>query len=101
MLVAFASLLFMTASAPAEVFFAKDFLEVGDAGGALWTSWFVGMAIEACSSRDACRRRARRCRSRAIDRPGIGLAAPTLPLVFTFALVSYVVGGLRTGRRTS
>jgi len=46
MLVAFASLLFMTASAPAEVFFAKEFLEVGDVGfGALWTSWFAGMAV--------------------------------------------------------
>src|SRR5919198_352931 len=45
-LAAFVSLLFMTASATAEVFFAKDVLHAGDAGyGTLMTLWTVGMVI--------------------------------------------------------
>jgi hypothetical protein len=44
--VPFVSLLFMTASAPAEVFFAKDVLDAGDVGfGLLWGAWTVGMSI--------------------------------------------------------
>ena len=101
MLVAFASLLFMTASAPAEVFFAKDFLEVGDAGfGALWTSWFAGMAIGGLFL-------ARRVPTSALAGvalvaivvQSVALAAPTLPLVFTFALVCYVIGGAAHGTK--
>jgi hypothetical protein len=46
--VAFVSLLFMTASAPAEVFFAKDVLEVGDVGfGALMTAELRPRAADA------------------------------------------------------
>ena len=80
MLVAFSSLLFMTASAPAEVFFAKDFLDVGDAGfGALWTCWLLGMALGGLLL-------ARRVRSEAlvgaalvaIVIQSVGLAVPTL-----------------------
>ena len=101
MLVAFASLLFMTASAPAEVFFAKEFLEVGDVGfGALWTSWFVGMALGGLLL-------ARRFRGSALAGAAlvaivvqsVGLAAPTLPLVFSFALVCYVIGGAAHGTK--
>lgn len=101
MLVAFASLLFMTASAPAEVFFAKDFLEVGDAGfGALWTCWFLGMAIGGLLL-------ARRVRSGALAGvalvaivvQSLGLALPTLWLVFALALASYVVGGAAHGTK--
>ena len=101
MLVAFASLLFMTASAPAEVFFAKDFLEVGDAGfGALWTAWFAGMALGGLLL-------ARRVRSTALAGAALvaivvqsaGLALPTLWLVFAFALACYVVGGAAHGTK--
>lgn len=101
MLVAFASLLFMTASAPAEVFFAKDFLGVGDAGfGALWTCWFLGMAIGGLLL-------ARRVRAGtlagaalfAIVVQSLGLAVPTLWLVFALALASYVVGGAAHGTK--
>ena len=43
---AFVSLLFMTASATAEVFFAKDVLDAGDTGyGVLMTLWTLGMVI--------------------------------------------------------
>jgi hypothetical protein len=101
MLVAFASLLFMTASAPAEVFFAKDVLDVGDAGfGALWTAWFVGMAVGGLAL-------ARRVPGGilaggalvAIVVQSLGLALPTLWLVFSFALVSYLVGGAAHGTK--
>ena len=101
MLVAFASLLFMTASAPAEVFFAKDFLDVGDAGfGALWSCWFLGMAVGGLLL-------ARRVRSGALAGvalvaivvQSVGLAVPTLWLVFGLALASYVVGGAAHGTK--
>jgi MFS family permease len=101
MVVAFASLLFMTASAPAEVFFAKDFLEVGDAGfGALWTAWFAGMALGGLVL-------ARRARGGALAGAAlvaivvqsVGLALPTLWLVFAFALACYVVGGAAHGTK--
>lgn len=101
MLVAFASLLFMTASAPAEVFFAKDVLNVGDAGfGALWSSWFLGMAIGGLVL-------ARRVRGEllaamalvAIVVQSLGLAVPTLWLSFGFALALYVVGGAGHGTK--
>lgn len=96
--VAFVSLLFMTASAPAEVFFAKDVLQVGDIGfGALWTAWPLGMAMGALVL-------ARRLRLAlglgalvAIVVQSAGLALPTLWLVFVFALVSYFVGGVAHG----
>ena len=43
---AFVSLLFMTASATAEVFFAKDVLHAGDTGyGVLMTLWTMGMVV--------------------------------------------------------
>jgi MFS family permease len=101
MCVAFASLLFMTASAPAEVFFAKDVLEVGDVGfGALWTAWFVGMAFGGLVL-------ARRVRAGALVATALwaivvqslGLAVPTLWLVFSFAIVLYVVGGAAHGTK--
>ncbi len=101
MLVAFASLLFMTASAPAEVFFAKDFLDVGDAGfGALWTSWFVGMTIGGLLLARLVRTSALAGAALvAIVVQSVGLAAPTIPLVFTFALVCYIVGGAAHGTK--
>lgn len=95
MVVAFASLLFMTASAPAEVFFAKDVLDAGDAGfGALWGAWMAGMAIGALAL--ATRYRAGALATAALVAivvQSLGLAVPTLWLVLPFALGCYVVGG--------
>ena len=98
MIVAFTSLLFMTASVAAEVFFAKDVLGAGDVGyGALIASWTVGMALGALVL-------ARRFRASlaggalvAIVVQSIGLALPTLWLVLAFALVSFTIGGLAHG----
>jgi len=101
MIVAFASLLFMTASAPAEVFFAKDVLDVGDAGfGALWTSWAVGMTLGALVlARRVPGRALAGAALAAIVVQSLGLALPTLWLVFPFALALYVVGGLAHGTK--
>jgi len=101
MFVAFASLLFMTASAPAEVFFAKDVLGVGDAGfGALWTAWFVGMAVGGLLlSRRVPGASLAGAALVAIVVQSLGLAVPTLWLVFPFALALYVVGGAAHGTK--
>ncbi len=101
LVVAFASLLFMTASAPAEVFFAKDVLGVGDAGfGALWTAWFVGMAVGGLTlARRVPGASLARAALFAIVVQSLGLAVPTLWLVFPFALALYVVGGAAHGTK--
>ena len=98
MAVAFTSLLFMTASVSAEVFFAKDVLDVGDVGfGALMTSWTVGMSLGALVLARRFRMALAAGALYAVVVQSLGLALPTLWLVFPFALVSYCVGGLAHG----
>jgi len=101
MTVAFVSLLFMTASVAADVFFAKDYLDVGDVGyGLLLTSWTLGMVLGATFL-------ARRVASGllalgalvAIVVQGAGLAAPTLWLVPVLAFSAFFVGGLAHGTK--
>jgi len=101
MTVAFISLLFMTASATAEVFFATDFLEIGDIGyGALIASWTLGMALGATFvSRRVAGSMLAMGALIAIVVQGLGLAAPTLWLVPAFAFGLYVVGGLAHGTK--
>jgi MFS family permease len=98
---AFVSLLFMTASATAEVFFAKDVLHAGDAGyGALMTLWTVGMVIG--STLVAARVPAARYAVVALGAmavQGAGLALPTVWLVLPFALAAYLVGGVGHGTK--
>ena len=97
--VAFTSLLFMTASATAEVFFATDVLDAGDLGyGALMTAWTAGMVLGAT----ALPRRVPAAAGAtvalvAIAVQGAGLALPTLWLSVAFALVAYAVGGSAQG----
>lgn len=101
MAVAFVSLLFMTASATAEVFFATDFLEIGDIGyGALIASWTLGMALGATflSRRVAASTLAIGALV-AIVVQGFGLAAPTLWLVPAFAFALYFIGGVAHGTK--
>jgi len=101
MVVAFVSLLFMTASVAAEVFFAKDYLEIGDVGyGALMTCWTVGMALGATAlpKRVASGALAMAALA-AIVVQGLGLAAPALWLVPAFAFALYLVGGLAHGTK--
>jgi MFS family permease len=101
MTVAFVSLLFMTASAAAEVFFAKDYLDVGDVGyGALLTSWTLGMALGATLlPRRVATGMLALAALVAIVVQGFGLASPTLWLVPAFAFALYFVGGLAHGAK--
>ena len=98
---AFVSLLFMTASATAEVFFAKDVLHAGDTGyGTLMTLWTLGMVVG--STLVATRVPAARYAGvalGAIALQGAGLALPTLWLVLPFALAAYLVGGVGHGTK--
>jgi hypothetical protein len=99
--VAFVSLLFMTASATAEVFFAKDVLHAGDAGyGTLMTLWTLGMVIG--STLLAARVSASRYAGVALAAmalQGFGLALPTLWLVLPLAFGAYLVGGVGHGTK--
>jgi MFS family permease len=101
MVVAFVSLLFMTASVAAEVFFAKDYLEIGDVGyGALMTCWTVGMALGATVlPRRVAAGSLAAAALVAIAIQGFGLAAPSLWLVPAFAFALYVVGGIAHGTK--
>ncbi|MGH3104420.1 MAG: MFS transporter, partial [Gaiellaceae bacterium] len=101
MVVAFVSLLFMTASAAAEVFFAKDFLDAGDAGyGALIAAWTLGMTLGALVvARRVAVQALATAALVAIVVQGAGLALPTLWLVFSFATAAYFVGGLAHGTK--
>jgi hypothetical protein len=98
---AFVSLLFMTASATAEVFFAKDVLHAGDTGyGTLMTLWTLGMVVG--STLVATRVPAAGYAGvalGAIALQGAGLALPTLWLVLPFALAAYLVGGVGHGTK--
>lgn len=98
---AFVSLLFMTASATAEVFFAKDVLHAGDAGyGTLMTLWTLGMVVG--STLVATRVPAAHYAGVALAAmalQGAGLALPTLWLVLPFALAAYLAGGIGHGTK--
>lgn len=96
MVVAVASLVFMTASATAEVFFATDVLDAGEVGyGVLISSWTIGMVVGAMFV-------ARRVPSQALvpaalgftALQGLGLGLPTLWLTFGFALGAFALGGI-------
>jgi MFS family permease len=97
--VAFTSLLFMTASATAEVFFATDVLDAGDLGyGALMTAWTAGMVLGATTlPRRVPAGAGATVALVAIAVQGAGLALPTLWLSLAFALVAYAVGGSAQG----
>jgi hypothetical protein len=101
MVVAFIALLFMTASAAAEVFFAKDVLEIGDIGyGVLLASWTLGMALGATFVAPRVTGSALAIGALvAIVVQGAGLALPTLWLVAAFAFGGYLVGGLAHGTK--
>ena len=98
---AFVSLLFMTASATAEVFFAKDVLHAGDTGyGVLMTLWTLGMVVGSTlvASRVPATAYATAALA-AMALQGAGLALPTLWLVLPFALGAYLAGGIGHGTK--
>lgn len=101
MTVAFVSLLFMTASWPAAVFFAKNDLEIGDLGyGLLLTSWTIGMVLGATflARRVAVSALAVVALASMVVQ-GLGLAGPTIWLVPALAFSFFLVGGLAHGTK--
>jgi MFS family permease len=94
--VGFVSLLFMTAVAPAEVFFAKDVLGAGDLGyGLMLGAWTMGMTIGGLVL-------ARRIGGAAtalvaIVAQSVGLLVPTLWLVLAWGCIWFLVGGVAHG----
>jgi MFS family permease len=100
MVAAFASLLFMTASAPAEVFFAKDVLHTGDVGFGVWlTAWPLGMAVGAALIGRRLRRDLAAAALGAIMLQGLGIAGPALVATIAVAVGSFFVGGLAHGAK--
>jgi MFS family permease len=99
--VVFVSLLFMTASATAEVFFLKEDLEVSDAVyGLLFAAWMVGMVLGALVV-------ARRVPGSALALgvlvavavQGAGLGLPTAWLAVGFGAAMWLAGGLGHGTK--
>jgi MFS family permease len=99
--VVFVSLLFMTASVTAEVFFLKEDLEVSDAVyGLLFGTWMVGMVVGALVV-------ARRVPASGLALgvlvgvavQGAGLGLPTAWLMVGFAGAMWFVGGLAHGTK--
>jgi MFS family permease len=100
MAAAFASLLFMTASAPAEVFFAKDVLHTGDIGFGVWlTAWPLGMALGAAMIGRHLRGDLAAAALGAIMLQGIGLAGPAIVATLAFSVGAFLVGGLAHGAK--
>jgi MFS family permease len=101
MTVAFVSLLFMTATVTAEVFFLKEDLEVGDAVyGLLFAAWTVGMVLGALVvSRRVAQASLAAGALVAIAVQGVGLGLPTAWLAVWFCAAMWLVGGLGHGTK--
>jgi MFS family permease len=100
MAAAFASLLLMTASAPAEVFYAKDVLHTGDIGFGLWlTSWPLGMALGAALIGRRVRGDLAAAALGAIMLQGAGLAGPAIVATLAFSVACFLVGGVAHGAK--
>jgi MFS family permease len=97
--VAIVALLFMTATATAEVFFASDVLHAGDAGyGVLVTAWFAGMVLGALLIAPRMEpHHAATVALLAIAVQGVGIALPAAWPVFAFVVAVYVAGGAAHG----
>ena len=101
MAVLFVSLLFMTASATAEVFFLKEDLEVSDAiYGVVFGAWTIGMVLGALV---VARRVPEGALALGVPRgggdPGLGLGLPTVWLAVGFGAGMWLIGGLAHGTK--
>jgi MFS family permease len=101
MAVAFVALLFMSASIPADVFFAQDVLGVGDiAFTIVYTAWTLGMILGAVVVAKRIPHGAvalALAASAAVTVQGLGKAVPPFFLVYAVMLAGYFVGGLGHG----
>lgn len=97
--VAVVSLLFMSASITAEVFFVKDGLGASDlAFGLVFACWTTGMVVGAVAIARRVRDRARGTLTAIAVQAG-GLALPTAVLSIPFGAVSWFFGGLGHGTK--
>ena len=95
---AFTSVLFMTACAPAEVFFAEKTLDAGDAGyGLLLGTWTVGMVAGGLWL--GRRLRGAVAALLAICVQSLGILVPTLWLTLAWACGWFLVGGIAHGSK--
>ncbi len=99
MVVAFASLLFMSASIPADVIYVKDVLRIGDAAvGLVVTAWTIGMLF---GSNVVARRIPLAAIGTAafagVTLQGLGKAIAPFWQTFGFMAVAYVAGGIGHG----
>jgi MFS family permease len=99
----FVSLLFMSASITAEVFFLREDLEVADtAYGLIFASWTAGMVVGALL---VARRVAVASLATgtlvAVAVQGAGLGAPTALLLPVFAAAAWFVGGVGHGTKNT
>ncbi|HSD02005.1 MAG TPA: MFS transporter [Gaiellales bacterium] len=100
MVAAFASLLFMTASAAAEVFFAKDVMHLSDAGFGAWMSaWPIGMVLGALVVARRLRVDLAAGALVAIVLQGVGLALPTVWIAIGLAFAGFLAGGIAHGTK--
>ena len=101
MAVVFVSLLFMTASATAEVFFLKEDLRVSDlVYGLVFSSWTLDMVIGALAvSRWVARISLAAAALVAVAVQGAGLGLPTAWLAVWFAGAMWFIGGLGHGTK--
>lgn len=97
--VAFVSLLFMSASIPADVFFAKDVLQIGNgAFGFVYAAWTIGMVLGALVLSKRIPGGALVVAAfAAVAVQGLGKALTPFWLVFGFMLVCYFGGGIGHG----
>jgi MFS family permease len=99
--IVFVSLLLMTATPAAALFFADDDLHMGDAGyGILMATWGAGMAIGAFAVAPRFRRGAMACGAvAAVAAQGLGIAVPALWPMVWLALAGYLFGGIAHGTK--
>ena len=99
MIVAFSSLIFMSAVWVAELFFVDDVLGRGDVGyGLMFTIWTSGMAVGALVvSRRIAAAAIAAVAFLAVAIQGLGLALPAVWLSYAFFLACAFAGGLAHG----
>jgi len=99
--VVFVSLLFMTATPAAALFFAQDDLGTGASGyGVLMAVWGAGMALGALAIAPRFRLGAMACCAvAAVAAQGLGIAVPALWPMVWLALAGYAFGGVAHGTK--
>ena len=99
--IVFVSLLLMTATPAAALFFAAEDLDMGGAGyGLLMGVWGAGMAVGALVVAPRFRLGAMACGAvAAVAAQGLGIAVPALWPMVGLAVVGYLFGGIAHGTK--